>query len=76
LAEVVLVVGADHSSNSNRLREVTQAAGVRAYLIANLSELQNDWLNDVSSVGITAGASTPECLVTEVADLPKGANDG
>jgi 4-hydroxy-3-methylbut-2-enyl diphosphate reductase len=66
LTEVILVIGAANSSNSNRLREVAQAAGVRAYLIADLSELRTEWLDGAGSVGVTAGASTPEHLVAEV----------
>ena len=64
--EVILVIGAANSSNSNRLREVAEAAGVRAYLIADLSELRTEWLHGVHSIGVTAGASTPENLVDEV----------
>jgi 4-hydroxy-3-methylbut-2-enyl diphosphate reductase len=64
--QVILVIGAANSSNSNRLREVAEAAGVRAYLIADLSELRTEWLHGVDSIGVTAGASTPEHLVDEV----------
>jgi len=75
LTEVILVIGAANSSNSNRLREVAQAAGVRAYLIADLSELRAEWLDGVAGVGVTAGASTPEHLVAEVVDYLRGRYD-
>src|SRR4051794_14467577 len=66
LVDLVLVVGAANSSNSNRLREIAEAAGVPAYLIEDASALDPGWLDGVSSVGITAGASAPEDLVQEV----------
>ena len=64
--DLVLVVGAANSSNSNRLREIAEAAGVPAYLIEDASGLDPGWLDGVSSVGITAGASAPEDLVQDV----------
>ena len=73
--EVILVIGAANSSNSNRLREVAKAAGVRAYLIADLSELRTEWLLGVDSIGVTAGASTPENLVDEVVSYLRGRYD-
>lgn len=66
LVDVILVVGAKNSSNSNRLREIGAEAGVPSYLIANGSELQADWVRGAGSVGITAGASAPEVLVQDV----------
>ncbi len=63
--DVVLVIGAANSSNANRLREVSAAAGTRAYLINDIREIRPEWLAGVSRVGITAGASTPEFLVHE-----------
>ena len=66
LVEVVLVIGAPESSNCNRLREVAQAHGVRAYLINGPEDLEASWLDGVDSVGITSGASTPELLVDAV----------
>jgi 4-hydroxy-3-methylbut-2-enyl diphosphate reductase len=73
-ADLILVVGAQNSSNSNRLVEVARGAGVGAYLIASASEIQDDWLTGCFKVGVTAGASTPEILVQEVVnDLkPRG----
>jgi 4-hydroxy-3-methylbut-2-enyl diphosphate reductase len=64
--DLVLVVGAANSSNSNRLREIAEAARVPAHLIEDASGLDPGWLNGVSSVGITAGASAPEDLVQDV----------
>ena len=64
--EVVLVIGAPESSNCNRLREVAQAHGVRAYLINGPEDLDTAWLDGVENVGITSGASTPELLVGAV----------
>jgi 4-hydroxy-3-methylbut-2-enyl diphosphate reductase len=64
--ELVLVVGAPASSNSNRLVEVAAKRGVPSRLIGGPEEIESDWLTGVQSVGITAGASTPEFLVEEV----------
>ena len=66
LVDVILVVGAANSSNSNRLREIGTEAGVASYLIADGSELNPEWLKNAESVGITAGASAPEVLVDDV----------
>ncbi|MCO5129539.1 MAG: 4-hydroxy-3-methylbut-2-enyl diphosphate reductase [Xanthobacteraceae bacterium] len=66
LVDVILVVGAANSSNSNRLREIGAEAGVPSYLIADGSELNPDWLASAKAVGITAGASAPEVLVDDV----------
>ena len=63
---VILVIGSKNSSNSNRLAEVAQAAGARAYLIDDISQIDPTWLDGVESIGITAGASAPEYLVDEV----------
>jgi 4-hydroxy-3-methylbut-2-en-1-yl diphosphate reductase len=68
-ANLVLVVGSDNSSNSERLREVAEASGARSYLIDNVSEIQDEWLEGVDIVGITAGASAPEKLVLEVVEF-------
>ena len=64
--DMVLVIGAQNSSNCNRLREVAEAHGVPAYLINGPEDLDKEWLADISRVGITSGASTPEVLVDEV----------
>jgi 4-hydroxy-3-methylbut-2-enyl diphosphate reductase len=66
LVDVILVVGATNSSNSNRLREIGTQVGVASYLIADGSELNPAWLKDARAVGITAGASAPEVLVDDV----------
>ncbi len=66
LVDVILVVGAKNSSNSNRLREIGEEAGTPSYLIADGSELDPAWFNDAKTVGITAGASAPEVLVEDV----------
>src|ERR1700687_184161 len=64
--DVILVVGAKNSSNSNRLREIGSEAGIPSYLIADGSELQPEWVKEAKRVGITAGASAPEVLVEDV----------
>ena len=66
LVDVILVVGATNSSNSNRLREIGSEEGVPSYLIADGSELDPQWLKGAATVGITAGASAPEVLVDDV----------
>jgi len=66
--DVVLVVGSPTSSNSNRLAEVARKLGVPAHMVDNASELQPEWLEGKSRVGLTAGASAPEVLVQEVID--------
>jgi len=63
---VVLVVGSRNSSNSNRLREVAIRQGADAYLIDSAKDIQQDWLNGIDCVGLTAGASAPEILVLQV----------
>ena len=65
-ADLVLVVGAPASSNSNRLVEVAAKRGVPSYLIQNAAEIDPSWLENVECVGVTAGASTPEFLVEQV----------
>jgi 4-hydroxy-3-methylbut-2-en-1-yl diphosphate reductase len=65
LVDLVLVLGASNSSNSNRLREVAETAGVRAVLINQVRDITPDMIAGVKHVGITAGASTPEFLVQE-----------
>ncbi|UZK02836.1 4-hydroxy-3-methylbut-2-enyl diphosphate reductase [Venatoribacter cucullus] len=64
--QLILVVGSPNSSNSNRLRELGERMGAKAYLIDSATEIQPQWLEGVDSVGITAGASAPEVLVQEV----------
>ena len=65
-SDLVLVVGAPESSNSNRLVEIAQKAGVAAHLVQSAADVQPAWLEGVASVGVTAGASAPESIVQEV----------
>ena len=66
LVDVILVVGAKNSSNSNRLREIGIEEGIPSYLIADGSELKAEWVRGKGVVGLTAGASAPEELVRHV----------
>ena len=66
--DVILVIGADYSSNSNRLREIGAEAGTDSYLIPDAAGLDPAWLADARTVGITAGASAPEKLVQALVD--------
>jgi 4-hydroxy-3-methylbut-2-enyl diphosphate reductase len=68
IADIVIVVGAKNSSNSNRLREIGHDSGVPSYLIADAGELDPAWLEGKKTVGLTAGASAPEKLVLEVVE--------
>jgi 4-hydroxy-3-methylbut-2-enyl diphosphate reductase len=65
---LVLVVGSANSSNSNRLRELAERLGTNAYLIDDATEIQPEWLKGKNAIGVTAGASAPEVLVSEVVD--------
>src|ERR1700750_1232923 len=71
LVDLILVVGATNSSNSNRLREIGTEEGVPSYLIADGSELNPEWRKGAKAVGITAGASAPEVLVDDVIEALK-----
>ena len=64
--DAILVIGSKESSNSNRLKEVVVRQGTKSYLIEDASHIDPSWFREVKSVGITAGASTPEFLVKEV----------
>lgn len=66
--DIVLVVGSPNSSNSNRLRELAERLGAKAYLIDNASQMDRSWFDGVACVGVTAGASAPEVLIQEVLD--------
>ena len=68
VADLILVVGSPNSSNSTRLTEVARAAGTRAHLIEDVSALDLRWLHGVHRVGVSAGASAPPSLVTELID--------
>ena len=66
--DVILVIGADYSSNSNRLREIGAEAGTDSYLIPDAASLNPAWLEGARTVGITAGASAPEEIVQSLVD--------
>lgn len=66
--DLILVIGAPNSSNSLRLVEVAQRGGARGQLIQRADEITADWLDGVTTIGVTAGASAPEVLVREVID--------
>ncbi len=68
VADVILVVGASNSSNSNRLREIGAEHSIPSYLVADGTMLDADWVKDAGVVGVTAGASAPEVLVDDVID--------
>jgi 4-hydroxy-3-methylbut-2-en-1-yl diphosphate reductase len=68
LVEVILVVGAANSSNSNRLCEIGRACGVETHLVADGDEVRPEWVRDRHAVGVTAGASAPEVMVMDVVD--------
>ena len=65
-ADLLLVVGSENSSNSNRLVEVARNLGTASHLIDSCQDIQPEWLEGVSTIALTAGASAPECLVEEV----------
>lgn len=67
-SDVILVVGSTNSSNSNRLQEVAQKAGVPAYMLDDANALNLDWVAGKQRVGVTAGASAPEILVEQVVE--------
>lgn len=75
-ADLMLVVGSPNSSNSNRLRELAERMGTKAYLIDDQTQIQPVWLENAKSVAVTAGASAPEVLVQQVIERLKalGAN--
>jgi 4-hydroxy-3-methylbut-2-enyl diphosphate reductase len=64
--DVILVIGSPNSSNSNRLRELGERCGIPSYLIDSYQDIQTQWLEGVQAIGIAAGASAPEVLVTQV----------
>ena len=72
--DLVLVVGAKNSSNSNRLKELASERGIEAYLVDGPEDVKLDWLEGKSSIGITSGASTPEVLVNGVIEKIKPSN--
>lgn len=66
IVDLILVIGATNSSNSNRLRDIGTEMGKASYLISDSKDIQLNWLDGVNKIGITAGASAPEELVIEV----------
>jgi 4-hydroxy-3-methylbut-2-enyl diphosphate reductase len=64
--QLVLVVGSKNSSNANRLREIAESAGVASHRIDDATMIETGWLEGVDRIGLTAGASAPECLVLDV----------
>jgi 4-hydroxy-3-methylbut-2-en-1-yl diphosphate reductase len=68
-ADLLLVVGSDNSSNSNRLVEVARNLGTGSHLIDNFGNIRPEWLEGVRTIALTAGASAPECLVEEVVEF-------
>ncbi|MFB3114951.1 MAG: 4-hydroxy-3-methylbut-2-enyl diphosphate reductase [Nitrospirales bacterium] len=70
--DLILVIGSPNSSNSNRLRELAERFSIPSYLIDSYKDIQQEWLKGVEAIGITAGASAPEILVTEVVSYLKG----
>ncbi|MEO5347698.1 MAG: 4-hydroxy-3-methylbut-2-enyl diphosphate reductase [Magnetococcus sp. YQC-9] len=73
--DLILVLGAPNSSNSNRLREVAHRCGTKAYLIESARDVREEWLEGVKQLGVTAGASAPEILVDELLERLKGRID-
>jgi len=69
VSDLILVVGSPNSSNSNRLREVAEKEGCKAYLIENAAAITPNMLEGSENIGVTAGASAPEVLIQEVIDL-------
>src|SRR5439155_1691757 len=70
--DLLLVIGSNNSSNAIRLVEVARTAGTRAYLINDVGDIRQEWLANARRVGITAGASTPEVLVTQTVEALRG----
>jgi len=69
--ELLLVVGAKNSSNSNRLRELAEKFGTRSYLIDTFEDIKPEWLTDLNTIGVTAGASAPAILIEQVIEALK-----
>ena len=71
-SDLVLVIGGENSSNTKRLAEIVKKKNIPVYRISCAEEIQKNWLNDKKNIGITAGASSPEVLITEVINYLKG----
>ncbi len=66
IVDILLVIGAQNSSNSNRLRDLGEESGLNSYLINGAQDIEEKWFENVDKIGLTAGASAPEVLVQEV----------
>ena len=66
IVDILLVIGAQNSSNSNRLRDLGEESGLKSYLINGAQDIEEKWFENVEKIGLTAGASAPEVLVQEV----------
>jgi len=75
VCDLVLVVGSQNSSNSNRLKEIALKRGIPAYLIDDATEIRDEWLQAKNNIGVTAGASAPEILVEQVVQRLKDLTD-
>lgn len=75
IADIILVVGSKNSSNSNRLREIGEECGVPSYLIDDASALNPIWLQDKTTVGVTAGASAPDKVVEQLVETLRQGRD-
>lgn len=76
MVDVLLVIGAQNSSNSNRLRDLGEECGLKSYLINGAADVEPSWFAGVENIGLTAGASAPEILVQEVVErIREIAND-
>jgi len=71
MVDILLVIGAQNSSNSNRLRDLGEESGLPSYLINGAGDLDKSWFDNVSNIGLTAGASAPEVLVQDVIEKIK-----
>jgi 4-hydroxy-3-methylbut-2-enyl diphosphate reductase len=71
VSDIILVIGAQNSSNSNRLRDLGEEMGVLSYLIENPEDINLDWFKSAKNIGITAGASAPEILVNNIINYIK-----
>ena len=74
--DLILVVGSQNSSNSNRLREIASNQQIEGYLIDSADDIDDGWLLGKSCIGVTAGASAPELLVQQVVDYLQGKGAG
>ena len=69
MSDLVFVVGGENSSNTNRLAEIVRKKSVPVYRISGKEDIKEDWLNEIKTLGITSGASSPEILIDEIIEL-------